>query len=41
MTDEKLKKIRDEKPKEPKLHPNYQLLRKLSKRGILDDQLII
>lgn len=26
---------------EPKLHPKYQLLRELSKRGILDDQLMI
>ena len=41
MTVEILIKIRDERTKELKLHPNYWLLRELSKRGILDDDLII
>ena len=41
MTIEISGKNRDEMPKEVELHPNYQLLRTLSKRGILDDQLII
>jgi hypothetical protein len=41
MTIEISVRIREEMPKGPNIHPNYQLLKKLSKRGILDDHLII